>query len=534
MKEKQGCYISRAILEAWTGLRKEQGILVNNKRTITLAAIVILTTAVFTGLLFREYRNLTSYMGYIAENGKSALFHEEYINQRIAYNISTALSSPVVPVPGENDPTTVCQHMERINGIYGLNLVSHTLPALTGTLQTRSRECHSWAADVPALAGLLNYRVSPLPRYSFSNYTGYTFDNMRYYINLNKHYIYINRLIDSSKYVFQNWLMSDGENISIDTDAISLDIGKKALADLQLGNNIVSHIYKDSITGKNIISTLNPVFVSGKVEGVLVTDFTISDLATSFYTPERPVLWSFLTIYVADNRSGKIIQFHQPSWTSFTMINFEAPITRYYTLHICLDFQFFILNQLWMIVMYILTTLLLCQSARYHLDRNASLARDNVTDPLTGLFNRKIINAQLDEKIQSLLSRQIAVTIIAIDCDGLKRINDTLGHHTGDEAIKLLGSAITTSLRKSDYGIRPGGDEFNIILLDAGLDKAREVIQRITDKLLQTDERRLVAFSWGSYQMQKQDTLETAFIKADKLLYEHKERKYAPRNRKVH
>ncbi len=507
--------------------------MVKKKRTFTLTAIVILTTAVFAGLLFREYRNLSSYMGYIAENGKSALFHEEYINQRIAYNISTALSSPLVSEPGKNDPAAVCQHMERINGIYGLNLISHTLPALAGTLQTRSRECHSWAADVPALAGLLNYRVSPLPRYSFSNYTGYTFNNMRYYIDLDKHYIYINRLIDSRKYVFQNWLMSDGKNIRLDNDAISLDIGKKALEDLQLGNNIVSHIYKDSITGKNIISTLNPVFVSGRVEGVLITDFTISDLATSFYTTERPILWSFLTIYVADNRSGKIIQFHQPSWTSFPMINYQAPITRYYTLHIFLDFQFFVLSQLWMIVMYILTTLLLCQYVRYHLDRNASLARDNVTDPLTGLFNRKIVSAQLDEKICSLLNRQIAVTIIAIDCDGLKCINDTLGHHMGDEAIKLLGSAIAASLRKSDYGIRPGGDEFNIILLDSSLDKSREVIQRITDKLLQTDERRLVAFSWGSYQMLKQDTLETAFIKADELLYQHKEQKYSPHRRIV-
>jgi len=109
VKEKQGCYISRAILEAWTGLRKDRGILVKKKRTFTLTAIVILTTAVFAGLLFREYRNLSSYMGYIAENGKSALFHEEYINQRIAYNISTALSSPLVSEPGENDPAAVAR-----------------------------------------------------------------------------------------------------------------------------------------------------------------------------------------------------------------------------------------------------------------------------------------------------------------------------------------------------------------------------------------------------------------------------------------
>lgn len=473
-------------------------------------------------------------MGYIAENGKSALFHEEYINQRVAFNLSTALTATVAPTIGENDPTTLCQHMEHIDNIYGLNLTAHTLPALGGTLQTRAQECHSWADDVPALASFLNDRISPLPQYSFSNYTGYKFDNLRYYIDLDKHYIYLDRLIDSRKYTFRNWLLFDGKKISIDTNAISLEIGKKALADLLLGNNIASHIYKDGYTGKNIISTLNPIFVHGKIKGVLVTDFNISDLATSFYTSERPLLWSFLTMFVEDNRSGKIIQFHQPSWISFPLVNYQAPITRYYTLHIRLDVQFFILSQLLLIIMYVVTTLLLCQYARYHFNRTASLARDNVTDVLTGLFNRKILNARLDDKIRELLDKQIIVTVIAIDCDGLKRINDTFGHHIGDEAIKLLGTAIATSLRKSDYGIRLGGDEFNIILLDAGLDKAREVIQRITDRLQQTDNRRLVAFSWGIYQMSKQDTLETALIKADELLYEHKERKYAPRNRNVH
>ena len=503
----------------------------NPKRTATFAAIVIISTAVFSGLLYREYQGLKKYMAYVAENGKSALFHEEYINQRVAFSLSTAFSAALPGKPGVNDPDTVCQHVEHINGVYGLNLAGPSFSALRGTLQTRDPRCSDWAADVPELTVLLDSNASPSPKYSFSNYTGYAFNNRRYYIDLTHNYIYINHLVDSRHYTFQNWLIAGSSDIDIDTSAISINIDKEALKDLQSGNSIVSHIYRDGYSKKNIISMLNPVFSNGKIRGVMVTDFSISDLATSFYTTDRPVLWSFLTMNVEDINSKKVIHFHKPKVSSFDFIHHQEEITRYYTLHASLDFLYFVLTNLWLLVLYVMSTLLMCQYARFHLNRHASLTRDNLTDPLTGLYNRKIMSKQLEDSVQTMIGKRIGVTVIAIDCDGLKRINDTLGHAMGDRAIKLLGDAIEKSIRKSDFGIRLGGDEFNIILVDADLNKAREVIVRVEDKLQEMDTTRLVSFSWGSYQMREKDTFETAFIKADELLYEHKQSKYTPRNR---
>lgn len=503
----------------------------NPKRTATFAAIVILSTAVFSGLLYREYQGLKKYMAYIAENGKSALFHEEYINQRVAFSLSTAFSATMPGKAGVNDTDTVCQHVEHINGVYGLNLVGKTFTALNGTLQTRDPRCLDWAFDVPELSVLLDSNASPSPKYSFSNYTGYMFNNRRYYIDLVHNYIYINRPVDTRHYTFQNWLVAGTSDIDIDNSAISINIDRDALKDLQSGNSIVSHIYRDGYSKKNIISMLNPVFSNGKIRGVIVTDFSISDLVTSFYTPDRPALWTFLTMYVEDNNSHKVIHFHKPKVASFDFIDHKEEITRYYTLHASLDFLYFVLTNLWLFVLYIVITLLLCQYARYQLNRHASLTKDNVTDPLTGLFNRKIMSKQLEDSVHVMIGKHIGVTVIAIDCDGLKRINDTLGHAMGDRAIKLLGKAIEKSIRKSDFGIRLGGDEFNIILVDANLNKAREVIIRVEDKLQEMDSARLVSFSWGSYQMTEQDSFETAFIKADELLYEHKQSKYTPRHR---
>ncbi|WP_254902685.1 GGDEF domain-containing protein [Cedecea sp. NFIX57] len=145
---------------------------------------------------------------------------------------------------------------------------------------------------------------------------------------------------------------------------------------------------------------------------------------------------------------------------------------------------------------------------------------------MTGLYNRKVLTSSLERKIQGLLNNNIAVTVISIDSDGLKRINDTLGHAMGDRAIQYLGRALAQSIRKSDYGIRLGGDEFSLILIDYSLIKSNEVIARIQDYLLTIDEQKMVAFSYGSYQMAAGDTLAIALLKADELLYQHKRNKY--------
>lgn len=499
------------------------------KRTATFAAIIILCTAVFSVLLYREYESLKKYMDYVAENGKSALFHEEFINQRVAFNLSTAFSAATPGRAGVDDPDTVCAHVEHVNGVYGLNLAGQTFTPLNGTLQTRDPRCQHWAADVPELAVLLDSNAGPSPKYSFSNYTGYAFNNRRYYIDLTHDFIYITHLVDTRHYTFQNWLIAGNRNIDIDTSAISINIDRDALRDLQRGDSIVSHIYRDGYSKKNIISMLNPVFTNGKIRGVIVTDFSISDLATSFYTPDRPVLWSFLTLYMKDNNGADIIPFHKPKLSSFALIEHQEAITRYYTLNASLDFLYFALTNLWLLGLGIVTTLLICQYARFHLNRHASLTRDNVTDPLTGLFNRKIM-PQLESKVQDVLRKNIDVTVIAVDCDGLKKINDTLGHHIGDQAIKLLGEAIATSVRKSDYGIRLGGDEFNIVLFDANITKAQDTIARIDAKLVEPDKEPWVKFSWGAYSMTQKDTLESAFIQADGLLYAHKQRKHVSRH----
>lgn len=489
-------------------------------------SIIALTTALFAGFFIHEYRNLQSYMSYIAENGKSALFHEEFINQNIAFRLSRLFSSAA---DSDRPAKDICQYVESIGEISGLNLVAHTTPYLHGTLQTRNPSCASWGMDVPALNEIQATSTTASSNYSFSNYTGYHFNNIRYYIDLFNNYIYINQLVDTRHYTFNNWLVSNDGHIDVDSTAHTINIDADALEDLHHGESIVSHVYRDGYSHNNIISMLTPVFQKNRIKGILVTDISIRDLATSFYTPLRPFMWRFLSLYVTDNATGDRIVFHQPTLKTVALLNHQESMTRYYTLHIKLDGIYVVVSNLWLIVIYLLSTWLLCRYAKKQLARRLSLSHDNITDAMTGLYNRKILTPQFEQKIKSLLGKKIAVTVIAIDSDGLKRINDTLGHHMGDRAIQILGTALAQSIRKSDYAIRQGGDEFCLILIDNTLAKSRDVIRRIQESLALMAGEIRVEFSYGSYQLTNDDTLESALLKADALLYQHKRNKASTR-----
>lgn len=492
----------------------------------TTIVIIMLTTTIFFGVFAHEYRSLQNYMGYIAEHGKSALFHEEYINQNLAFQLSRRFSSPpAVLLNDTGEEIDICQHVESVNGIFGLNLIDKTFPTLEGTLQTRNPSCANWATDVPSLVIFQGNLTETSSKYSFSNYTGYAFNNIRYYIDLLNNYIYINRLVDSRHYIFSNWLVSRNDRIDVENSTHTFNIDTTALNDLYHGNSIVSHIYRDGYTKRNIISMLTPVFQHDAIKGIIITDINIRDLATSFYTKERPLLWRFLSLYVTDNTTGDIIVFNQPELRTIALINHQEDLTLNYTLNIKLDGIYLLINTLWLIALYLISTWLLCRYARRQLDRHIALSRDNITDAMTGLYNRKILTPALEQKIQTLLQKNIDITVIAIDSDGLKKINDTLGHHIGDMVIQHLGTALTRSIRKSDYGIRLGGDEFNLILIDYTLAKSHNVIARIQSNLAILDKDNLVSFSYGSYQLLPNDSLAVALLKADELLYQHKRNK---------
>jgi diguanylate cyclase (GGDEF)-like protein len=100
-------------------------------------------------------------------------------------------------------------------------------------------------------------------------------------------------------------------------------------------------------------------------------------------------------------------------------------------------------------------------------------------DGLTDLGNRRFLDQTLEPLVQSIHAANSELICMAIDIDHFKQVNDTLGHAAGDELLILLGSLIRASIRHSDYAIRPGGDEFVVLMPGCSVTSAKRVAERI-------------------------------------------------------
>jgi len=102
-----------------------------------------------------------------------------------------------------------------------------------------------------------------------------------------------------------------------------------------------------------------------------------------------------------------------------------------------------------------------------------------VTDPLTGLYNRRHFVDRLDEEVRRAQRYGDRVALMLIDCDHLKRINDAHGHLSGDRALQALADVMKITLRETDVIARLGGDEFATILVETDEARALDVAERL-------------------------------------------------------
>lgn len=145
-----------------------------------------------------------------------------------------------------------------------------------------------------------------------------------------------------------------------------------------------------------------------------------------------------------------------------------------------------------------------------------------VTDPLTGLYNRRFMTDELERLVARSVRQVSPLTILAIDVDGLKTVNDTRGHPAGDAVLRAAGEAIREGLRSADLGVRIGGDEFLALLAGAGEEDTHVVRSRIRSAFLRRPEAIGTDLSFGLASWSPGMTADALLEQVDAKLYEAK------------
>ena len=148
-------------------------------------------------------------------------------------------------------------------------------------------------------------------------------------------------------------------------------------------------------------------------------------------------------------------------------------------------------------------------------------------DKLTGLNNRGAFDASLKREIDIAQRQHTPISLLVIDIDHFKAVNDTYGHSGGDNALQLLAKSITDTMRGSDIAFRYGGEEFTLILSNTDAKAAQLVAERIrlaASKLSCTSDNKNFGFtiSLGLAQLTQGENGAALFDRADKALYQAK------------
>jgi diguanylate cyclase (GGDEF)-like protein len=153
------------------------------------------------------------------------------------------------------------------------------------------------------------------------------------------------------------------------------------------------------------------------------------------------------------------------------------------------------------------------------------VSRMAASDSLTGLANHRRLLEALENEIERSRRNGRQFAVLLFDLDGLKKINDKYGHLTGSRAIKRLGSVLRNSSRMIDTPARFGGDEFALVLPEAGGHEAEQAATRICEKLATDGEEPFVSVSVGQAVYPADGTtIEQLLGAADLALYRMKRR----------
>ena len=171
------------------------------------------------------------------------------------------------------------------------------------------------------------------------------------------------------------------------------------------------------------------------------------------------------------------------------------------------------------------------EAARHVLEKQKNAIENikelSLRDQLTGLYLRRHMNEVLDDLLYNFKRYKKVFSVIMMDLDDFKAINDTYGHLAGDEVLKTVATILKRYTRQSDIPFRYGGDEFIVLLPETQLEDALVVAEKIRKKISsikfkKNDLEFTCSVSLGVTQVKEGDSVESILERVDEALYKTK------------
>ncbi len=152
---------------------------------------------------------------------------------------------------------------------------------------------------------------------------------------------------------------------------------------------------------------------------------------------------------------------------------------------------------------------------------NRRLERDIMLDPLTGVNNRKFFRQYVEHMVLDAKRYKRPLSLLFVDIDHFKRINDRFGHAFGDEVIKECAKTLGHSFRASDRVFRYGGEEFVVVIYDSDKEEVNQRAERFRERMeqLRFENPLIVTISAGVTQYRDNEPIDVFVSRADKAMY---------------
>ena len=156
-----------------------------------------------------------------------------------------------------------------------------------------------------------------------------------------------------------------------------------------------------------------------------------------------------------------------------------------------------------------------------------AIRAESLTDPLTGLGNRKYFDRSIEMTVQNALANGEPLSLLMFDIDHFKSFNDSYGHLTGDQVLRLVGMSLKQTIKGQDITARYGGEEFAVVLPDTALRQALTVADHIRRAVMAKELKKKstgeilgrVTISVGVSMLKQGDDTDALIERADACLY---------------